>query len=580
MITLSTFQEYLSSTEPLPPLNRPANGQDSYLLKLLDNLSSQTQVEQAEQLEKILNVLCVANIDEQQRLELVATVIGASDKLIATLRQGFIYEIGALSDIQLGYINQIKSLYYLTIMVYDRVIRHTKLLLGSQRKHTISNGWQRYFNGDKASSTTLAIAIYQTLLMYQRLLFIEALCYRKPSPYLWSNINKLYYLAYQYHAAETDLSKMVDAQHANSVHRLYCQICLHSLLNVRAMRRPNILLVQRLLPKWTEYVVATIEPKTETPLFVDLQSDKPPTHLTARSEINPYEDRYSCLFIQLVPMLEYFDSRSQALIKQGKEGVESHLLNRVTMTLNYRYLHPQPVVKAKTSTKKEAILIVGFNNIHYRVSHSHSFARLIATNELPLDERPRYDTVSEKHENSEILINEMVDGNDGLLFRTLQLPSKAGILNKENHQQNHDEESINVVITDDAVMTAPLPLHIMSLFLIYRFDTGASSNWTMGIVRWLDTDIPEVDWQVLGCNIVACGLRSEGRETRSQHFVPAFILGRDEQLQTISTLIVPTSYFQTNDKVVMRIGNKQTLLRLGRRLLITDEFSQYEIVQI
>lgn len=53
MITLSMFQEYLSSEEPLPPLlNKMANGQEGYLRKLLAGLSSQTQAEQAEQLEK------------------------------------------------------------------------------------------------------------------------------------------------------------------------------------------------------------------------------------------------------------------------------------------------------------------------------------------------------------------------------------------------------------------------------------------------------------------------------------------------------------------------------------------------
>ena len=80
--------------------------------------------------------------------------------------------------------------------------------------------------------------------------------------------------------------------------------------------------------------------------------------------------------------------------------------------------------------------------------------------------------------------------------------------------------------------------------------------------------------------LVACGLRLEGRELRNRHFVPAFILGRDEQLKTTSTLIVPPSYFQNNDRVVMRIGSKQTPLRLGNKILMTDEFSQYEIVQL
>lgn len=591
MITLSTFQEHLSSTEALPLASkRSANGQEGYLLKLLAALPSQTQAQQAEQLAKILTVLRVANIDDSQRLTLMATVIDASDQLIATLRQSYIYETGALSDIQMGYVAQIKSLYYSMIMVYDRVIRHKTSLLNNQRKYAASNGWQRYFNGDKFSSTTLAIAIYQTLLMYQKLLGEEALCYQKPSSYLWHKINQLYYLAYQYHAAEINMSVTAGTQRAKTVHQLYCQICLYSLLNVRAMRRPNILLVQRLLPEWAKHIVATIEPTTETRVFVDLQSDNPPTYLTASSTINPYDDRYHCLFIEIAPLVEYLKRRKQALVKEGGDGVESHLLNKVAMTLNYRYLQPPLTLPTKHSAKEDAVLITGFNNIHYRVSHSHSFTSLIAIKELPDEQRPRYDTVNKKQDSSHVLASETFDRNDDLsLFRTLRLSPTVDTLNKEHfhndgfHEESVHENRLNIVADENAsATTAPPALHMMSLFLVCRSDTITPPDWSMGVARWLDFDSknPEIEWQVLGHQLVACGLRLEGRETRSRHFVPAFILGRDERLQTTGTLIVPTSYFQTDDRVIMRINSKQTPLRLGQRLLITDEFSQYEVVQL
>ena len=584
MITLSAFQEYLSSAEPLPPLLiRAASGQESYLLKLLESLPSQTQIQQVDQLEKILTVLRVANIDEQQRLKLMIAVIAASDKLIAALRQHFIYEPKALNSVQLGYVNQIKSLYYLIIMAYDRVIRYKISLLNSQQKYTASNGWQRYFNGDKSSSTTLAIAIYQTLMMYQRLLFAEALCYQKPSPYLWAKVNQLYYLAYQYHAAEVDLSKVIDTQHANNIHRLYCQICLHSLLNVRAMRRPNILLVQRLLSVWAKHIIATIEPQTETRIYVDLQSNKPPSYLTANSIINPYEDRYHCLFIELDPMLDYFESRSQALIREGNEGLESYLLQNIAMTVRYRYLKLPLTVAPKNHIEKEAVLITGFNNIHYRVGNSQSFANLIVKSQLQNEHQPRYDTVNKKQESSEILASEIFDRNGGLsLFRTLRIWAKADKLDKESLKESPSKENIDALTTDAAAMTVPPPLHIMSLLLVCRSDTNTPPDWSLGIVRWLNFDAENlgVDWQILGHQLMACGLRLEGTEARSQHFVPAFILGRDERLQTTGTLIVPTSYFQKDDRVIMRINTKQTLLRLGKRLLITDEFSQYEVAQL
>jgi hypothetical protein len=104
----------------------------------------------------------------------------------------------------------------------------------------------------------------------------------------------------------------------------------------------------------------------------------------------------------------------------------------------------------------------------------------------------------------------------------------------------------------------------------------------MGVVRWLNlnTRNPEVEWQVLGHKLISCGLRLEDRGSRSQHFVPAFMIAGDEQLQTTCSLVVPTSHFQTSDRVIMRLNNKQKSLRLLNPLLVTDEFSQYEVVQL
>lgn len=592
MITLSTFQEYLSSKKSLSPsqlpsMSRSMDGQERYLLKLLATLPSQTSLQQAEQLEKILTVLREFNIDEQQRLKLTATVIAASDQLIATLRQHYIYETGELSQTQMAYVAQVKSLYYLIIMIYDKVLHHQHPLMHSRKKHPTSKGWKRYFKVSNDSSMMLATAMYQTLLMYQKLLAEEAICYQTHSSYLWFKINQLYSFAYQRHVVNINITVTSTHQRAN-IHQLYCQICLLSLLNVRAMPRSNILVVQRLLPELVKPIIATIEPKTETRVFIDLHSDKPPAYLTANSDINPYEDHCHCLFIELTPLIVYLEARVQSLIAEGSEGVECYLLNKLLMTIRYRYLQPPLMLTTKYPIKKEAILITGFNNIHYRVSGSQSFTNLIAMNDLPEEQRPRYDTGRQKRGGSNIAISETLSSNDdGCLFRRLQLSTKADSVIALT-KKFPDLENIHIAVANrdmadsEFVMNGPLPVSTMSLCLICRSDTSTSPDWTMGVARWLDFDDkqPEVEWQVLGHTLVACGVRLDSGKTRSQHFVPAFILGRDEQLQTMGTLIVPTAYFQKDDRVIIRINNKQTPLRLGQRRLFTDEFSQYEVMKL
>lgn len=570
MITLSNFQDILSSAalKSLVP-NRQVKGQDQQLLDWATRLYSQTEAHQYEQLEKILIELRLAGLDDKQRLKLTNTVIAASDRVITTLRQYYIYDVGALTDEQLGYVAQVESLYYLSILVYDGIIQRELSLPDKKLGRSSTNGWQRYFGSTKSPAMTSASAIYQALLTYQKLLIEKAICYQKPSPNLWLAINQLYYVACQQDVAHTDLSSYIMTRHAQNIHRLYCQICLHSLLNVRAMSRSNILSVQRLLPMWTDCIVATREPQTETRIFVDLHSDHPPTYLTASSTINPYEEQHDCLFIELAPLTAYLHALRQALADEGHEAVERYLIDKIWMAITYRYIYPQRTVLTEHSPKQQASVITGFNNIHYHISGSQSLMSLIAIKELPKQQRPRYDTQPKNQTTNHILKAEVFDNKDTTShFRTLRLRPESTPL-----PDNDDDLSTT---------TAPPLLQSMSLFLSYYSNTNANPVWSIGVVRWhdLSTQNTEVAWQVLGHKLMACAVRLEERGARGQHFVPAIIISPDEQLQTISSLLVSTSHFQTNDRVVMRINNEQKPLRLLRSLLSTDAFSQYEVVQL
>ena len=609
MVNLSTFQQYLNTDSPTLQaltkslnLTQSMNSDEQHLRKWALLLPMQTEAQQIEQLEQVLTKLRVANIDDRQRLTLLSIVIDAANQLIATLRQHYIYETAAFNDYQLGYVAQVKSLYYLIIMVYDGVIQRENAFLADKQQQPSSNLWQRYFTNERSSPITLAVASYQTLLIYQKLLFEDALCYQKPAAYLWSNINQLYYMACQQHTVNIDLNPYIITHCADNIHQLYSQLCLHSLLNVRAMRRPTVLMVQRLLLEWSEHLVTSVEPQTETKVFVNLHSDNPPTYLTAHSVINPYDAHHDCVFIELAPLIVYLKSRSLKLIEEGREGVECYLLNTIAMTLSYRYIQPPLTLPVKQSDRQAVQLITGFNHIHYRLSNGQSLSMLICAKNLPDQQQPRYDTLPKNKSVHKTLMLETFDSkNDLSHFCTLRLLSKLAeptVIKKVNiyngtaapaeniFERQYSTKKVRNVAgiaeNDVLISVEPPPLRIMSLFLLCRSDKLESNDWSMGVVRWLDMDSekPELDWQVVGHQLIACGIRLQDRDSRSRHFVPAFVIGDDEQLQTGCSLIVPTSYFQEGDKVMMRINTKQKTLRLGRRLLMTDEFSQYEVVQL
>ena len=617
MITLSTFQKYLANDAALPtPTSTHSEGQAQQLRQWAAGLSMQTEAHQAHQLEEVLTELAVTDVEDAQRLQLMDIVVTATDRLVTSLHKHYIYELTALSAEQMKYLDQVKSLYYLTILVYDGVVKRQSRAL---EQHAQGAGWRRLLGLPKSAPLTLAAAIYQSLVSYQKLIYEKSLFYQQPPDELWGELNKLYYLASEHKVAHTDLSRHVVIRKVNSIHQLYTQLCLHSLLNVRTMRRPSISLLQRLLPVWTEYVHATRAPKTKTRLFIDLQGNNPPEYYTTTSSINPYDEQNDCLFIDIESLAAHLQQSQHTSSDKPQESVEYRLVNKVLMLLNHRYLNRQTVIATKMSPKQRATVVTGFNGIHYHVAGETGLLTLIDAPTLPPEQLPRHDTRPKKGESISIMAVETFDSTDVFShFRTLQLLDSNDLFTKKTlideklakPSAEHSQDLQNVSLSQMPPNTAPPLLRMMTLILLCRPHNQNKMQWSLGMVRWLNfenTATPndpkhsddkqsnssknaqtksnriEVEWQVFGHGLTACALRldnSDKLDNRGQHFVPAFIIEEDVYLKTDSSLLVPPYLFHTNDKVIVRIGSTQTTLRLQQSLLNTEEFSQYKVVQV
>ena len=624
-MTLLNFQSYLTSKAPsTPPAPHTLTEAEQQLLKQVASLPILSEAAQGSQLESILTVLSVADIDDTLRLRLMAIVMTAMENLIASLRRQYIYEVGPLSSSQLDAANQVKSLYYLAVAVFEAVVRRESVLAQYQQQQQAEapspSFWQRLMSSPSATSFTLAVAIYQSLLMYQNILCENAICYQKTPPNIWLSLNQLYYLACQQHIAHVDLTSQVVTRQAISIHQLYCQMCLYSLLNVLAMRRPTILLIQRLLPEWARHIHATIEPQTKTRIFIDLKSDNSPQYLTAVTSINPYESHHDCLFVELEPLAVYLKLRQHELLATDKALNEYRLVTKILMAITHRYLARQPNTINKYTPKKRGTLINGFNDIHYYVADKRSLTDMVAAPGLSIDYLPRYDTAPRKNSTPRVIEIEIHDCTGKIAhFRSLRLltaqdiVAQQGVVSADAHKyHNNMDHSQDLLIpplteifepitleeaekTDESVLTkllatAPPRLRMMSLFLLgghqhsaQSLQTSHKDSWTLGVIRWLtiDEEYIEAEGQILGFRPTACALRldnRDNRDSRSESFVPALLLAAEEKLETTSSLLVPTSHFKINDKVIIRLNEKQKSLRLQSVILSTEEFTQYEVI--
>ncbi len=560
MITLSTFQKHLASKEPLPQDGfRYLEGQQQQqqLLQWTASLAAQSEKVQARQIESILIELTSPGLSDKLCLELMGIMGSATDRLIASLRKHYIHEIGALNHEQISYFEQVKSLYYLTVLVYDGIVEREGQALDLQHFSQMDGSWRRLLPTTKAPPLLLAQAVYSSLVAYQKLLFETAYLTQEPPQHIWSQMNKLFGQSHHYEIAYIDLSNKVVTRQAKSIHQLYKQMCLHSLLNVRAMRRSSILLIQRLLPVWAEYIDTSIGPKTNTRVFVDLNSDRPPNYLTASSTIDPFDGQHACLFLDLEPLANYLNLRIDDLRHSDNDAIEYRLTNNVLLTINYRYIERKNTMPSKYSPKQRATIITGFNNIHYHVAKQRDLLDIIGQQDLPAKYLPK--TAAKANSVAGISV-ETFDSTDVMSqYRLLQL-SKQIPTNKDERYS----------------------LQIMSLFLLCRPNIDTKLQWSIGVIRWLIRDevMTEVEWQVLGHQLNPCGLRLANSKSKNSSFVSGFIIADDNDLQTGNSLLVPAYHFGEQDRVIVRMNNEQQSVRLQRCLLSTEEFSQYEFVML
>lgn len=562
MITGTTFWQHLSEATTLPvPQHHYLTGDPQQLLRWSSSLSSLSISVQVEQIETVLIELATAGTDDLRRVQLMAIVMTASDRLIAAMHTAPVFDLSTtdgtndVQEAQSALIAHIKSIHYLSILVYNHIISRQRLQLRARQYRPANTGLRRWFTPATRSSVLLATAIYQSLLIYQKLIYEKDVWYELPPDSLWASLNGLYDTAHRYGLSHLDLRAHVTTRHAPTIHALYAQICLYHLLHAHLMHPSSVASLQRLLPTLAQHVDAAVQPKSATRIFVALHSDLPPQYLSARSSINPYDDDQVCLFFELSPLFKHltdsiteWQHRDQA---RDAASVQSGLLSQVRSIINHHYLERPNTIPSKSSPKQSAVLIVGFHAIHYHVAGARNLSSLLALAEPNIQIQPQYKRISERLMTAQTFEVHTFDSTDARAsYRAIQM---------------QDE------------LPRPAPFYLFSLVLLCRPNAAPSLTWSIGVVRAINIDCAcaEVEWQILAHHLTACGLSLQDKESRNPSVVPALLLSKDEQLQTGASLIVPAYHFRSHDRVTIYLGAQQQVLRLGRCLLQTETFHQF-----
>lgn len=518
--------------------------------------------EQYRQIKIMLGELIVADVAESVRLTALEALVVLAERLILHMQTEYVNNLQNSPAEQKNYIDEVRSLYFLLILAYQTVAFSTHQKLDSAQP-TQKGGWIKKVAELSANMPVIGmandkkchtIAVYRIMSLCAKLLPEFALTYQKIPASLWQMMNSWYLKAATLGIEKFDIAKFNELLEG-SIHTQYLHSCSLSFVNFFAYRRSDILNMCKILPEWVEYVHATFKAESHFRAFVNLQSKHPPELITPFASINPYSSEYVCLFFdvsKLIEQLQKIEKNSHDHF-DNKSLFEARLAKMVLLAL-----HRQMEPSNSKLLSQSAQMLTGFGAIYKEIAGGQNFNQVIAQNALPQEYHPK-----------------LVFGtNDDVGQEQVKLirRSDAGVrfvLDGAGQSEEGEE---------------PLTRPYLPVFGLFAMMSPRSQNqhpWRLGIVHWAEpkNSHVEVDGQFLGRILSACGVRLSTRDMRSQDFAQALLLAGDE-LNERTTLVLPRYHFKVGDVVILRVGEKQTTLRLEQNLLSTDDIEQYEIVRL
>lgn len=388
MITLQKFEHLIRAPLAQKPITLTHfNQTGSDISTWATTLSTRPKCEQYNNIRTALSEVLVCNMHDGQKLLLMDELMMVIERIIGRMRADYIYEHQSLSDEQLSSVHEVRSLYFLMILIYRNIaVRHQNSAVtenGSGKK------WLNKIIPTKKSDVLIAgrdifiYAVHQLMVLYVKLLMEYALTYQKAPKVIWQEVNGWYLNALNLQLCHEHMHNLNKNYPKTSIHDRYMQACGASFGNFFAYRRQDILNAFKVLPLWTKYFKTTFDASSEFRVFVNLQGFEPPEIITPYVSVNPYSDEHRCLFFDLADFTRYIEQVSAGEYIDGtaQSLFEMRFAKMVLLAFEQRSSHD----RQDDRHERKAELLVGFASIFNEISGGQNLSTVIRERGLPAD---------------------------------------------------------------------------------------------------------------------------------------------------------------------------------------------------
>lgn len=577
MIDDNKLAQYLQQTMGFrtEPLNMHIIGnQGEHLLSWQMRFNFLPLPEMYNEFNLVVNQLMLIDMDERQRMHLFKEVLKIGERLIANLQNIYKNQVGFLNDVQQQALDSVISIYYEGIMFYHTVWQRVAVNPIVEPEKTGVNALLSAFSLQKkevsATDTVIQQCVHGMMTLLKRALFEKHLGYRRDTQVIWQYLNSCYMFLQMYGW----LNVAVDDSQV-TFRDVYHQCVLSEVIDPYACRRPDMLMLQHLLPSWTNDIRITTDLVEQPYLFINLLKGDGLQILNSDVFFNPFAPDAKCLFVS-------FGQYQQALIQLINSNVpdDNQIMYTRCATIalnNLQHILTPSVPKIPVQQYYQAS--TGFNNIHYMVANRSSLGNLIQARTLPEVLRPNNYSSSQLNKSIMVMLKEKA--NHDMFFE---------------HELEYDNFEPNQ-LTQISRSVEPNPinqLQVQSLVVLREVD-DMSKNWLLGQISYLQQmpkrdiqyDItPTIDNKIgivvnvcvkaMATGLVPCGVRLFNADSRPINFVQAFIVPQNPTYQrTQTTLLMARFGYHIGDKLIIRIDSKEVLVQLTELVMLTDDVEEY-----
>lgn len=525
--------------------------------------------------------LMQANIPEQKRLELFQNVFKVAERLLASLHHLYKNQSGILAEGQQQALDMVQSVYYVGVIFYNSVWQ--RIAKNPQLAEKKGIGSLLGITNNDGSSDMIKQCLYGMMSFLRQALFEKQIGYRKDTQVIWQWLNACYHFmlsnGWQNYSENLPLFGQYSTTHGKplTLQNIYYQCLLSESVNPYSCRRPDIIMWQKATSEYIKDLIVSSELLEKPYLFINLKSNEPPTLLQAHMNFNPFSKDSNCLFLGFSKLIISLQKLIQKY--QNSDDIDDKIQERfakVMLDCLQKNL-VMPEMLGKTNLKCQAV--GGFYHIHYMLANKTSLGNLIQANTLPERLRPRGQNTSDLNKST---ITDLVEASS-LTYHLSSPLSYEQTSNLQGSLQRSGENSPLSHLQVGSMIATRLVDDSSKVWQLGRVESMSQTpleqrSFTSGQAVRADIDVRVT---LFGRGIVPCGIRLYNSGTRPPHFVPAMMIPKNPELNREQTTIMMARFgYQVDDKIIMRIDNKEVNIRLTELLFISDDVEEYAFVRV